>query len=1362
MEVLKSCDGRHRGIFPLPLPPSDETSFDDLSRASRRKHLSRRHVDGWVRDMVCTLNSMYGGSEFVAAPNNPFKATLAQRLSLDRLRSSVLALGKPPEDISGRGALVELQAGMGYSGETMPASLAGYQKDLVSLPEIGGVPSSLETILGSQAPIILNTLRDKLFSPGEAKARRKNCLISSPYVDPILKHQKNEYAQFVHRLHKSNLVEFRTEARECVGVFFVWKKSGKQRMIIDARLSNLWFRSPEKVHLATGSSFSRIQVDDGPPIQVGGVDISDAFYRIELPFEFRDLFALPPITAQALGLDSVGGAPVEGKQLIFPCVRVVPMGWAHALWVCQKCHELVTDSLRHVPPQLRFTDMRPVPDMSPFLHTEYVDNFVALSQEAGLVGKVAELVGTELNKRGLATHPVDLSNETLGWCFGDSVAEVRMTARRLWKLRLAIGELISQGWASGRLIERVVGHLTFAALLRREILSCFQAVYVFIRKQYRVHCRIWPEVVRELKWASSLLPLVRRDLAAPWCNKVHATDASFWGRGVVSAEVPLDLIKKQARWQDRWRFSRCSEIDVHRSLESGGGSHSDILDFELEKSHQVSEPIDELDPEFLDRNWRRVESNKWHRAEPIPVLEGRTIVWLVQHLARSQANHGRRHLIISDSMTSVLALTKGRGNSRALNRVCRQVGALSLACGLQLNFRWVASEMNPADSPSRNKPVDFSFFAAVQEFTEAHVSEKSQSWRRQALRFYEQKLGQSASQTDELSSLSSWEQQANSEQEGQPSSLKDSQVWSSPESRCKCPTEDHLLGVTKCIPEQKPVLPDGLEDIHAVCQGTQVANRQPSRTGFRSCLVDRPAVLQWRRRRSSHDFHCCRASAQDRCGENICSDQSNTSHQRLQKDGARTKSCSSPFPNVGQNCLGSCRDFRQSHGVPMAASDLAPLCPTGGSAQTSMATCGRSEQAPSLVVGGDIPLLRNRRHGTALQNRRNGRECSARHGVLAVDESNLEVSQSGSQAHRPRFPFRVARRHSPVQSGCRRAWVSKVWRSMSISSSPWLCINRSSLPAQTLGRCHEARQMADPDFASALRTRRQTRTGVRITFRPGAASMSRRRASARHPVASLLWLRHVRQSCLFLELYAGKGSISKALQASMKQKVVVVSIDVVQHCEHDLTKRPLQKFVLDLIRSGLVVGVWVNTPRSSWTRNCSRNCPRPLRSDEHPWGQPGLDPDAEARVKAGNKHALFCAGVLRLSEQMGIPIALVHPSTSYLWMLPDFQQLSMLPTVSTHVTDCCQDNSLWRKRTRFMCSGVDFSDVVRSCCSTRGICSQTCKPHLAGQPRGKQASKRAAQPYPLALRQRIAIAFASAIFEFRARPYMHLLGFSPL
>ena len=74
------------------------------------------------------------------------------------------------------------------------------------------------------------------------------------------------------------MLEWCEQVRECCGLFAVWKKSGKQRLIIDARRSNLWFRPPPKTRLASGDSFSRLHAMAGEALGLGQTDIQDAFY----------------------------------------------------------------------------------------------------------------------------------------------------------------------------------------------------------------------------------------------------------------------------------------------------------------------------------------------------------------------------------------------------------------------------------------------------------------------------------------------------------------------------------------------------------------------------------------------------------------------------------------------------------------------------------------------------------------------------------------------------------------------------------------------------------------------------------------------------------------------------------------------------------------------------------------------------------------------------------------------------------------------------------------------------------------------------------------------------------------------------
>ena len=56
------------------------------------------------------------------------------------------------------------------------------------------------------------------------------------YWDPKLRGKA--YRNFVRDLHQRSLLRFTREPIEFAGVFFVWKKNGRLRMIIDGRRGN--------------------------------------------------------------------------------------------------------------------------------------------------------------------------------------------------------------------------------------------------------------------------------------------------------------------------------------------------------------------------------------------------------------------------------------------------------------------------------------------------------------------------------------------------------------------------------------------------------------------------------------------------------------------------------------------------------------------------------------------------------------------------------------------------------------------------------------------------------------------------------------------------------------------------------------------------------------------------------------------------------------------------------------------------------------------------------------------------------------------------------------------------------------------
>ena len=61
----------------------------------------------------------------------------------------------------------------------------------------------------------------------------------------------------------------------------------------------------------------------------------------------------------------------------------------------------------------------------------------------------------------------------------------------------------------------------------------------------------------------------------------------------------------------------------------------------------------------------------------------------------------KRYLFLGDNLGQILSFQKGRASDPKLNQCCRRWAALQLALFCRCYARWLLSEMNPADEPSR-------------------------------------------------------------------------------------------------------------------------------------------------------------------------------------------------------------------------------------------------------------------------------------------------------------------------------------------------------------------------------------------------------------------------------------------------------------------------------------------------------------------------------------------------------------------------------------------------------------------------------------------------------------------------------------
>ncbi|CAK0868150.1 unnamed protein product, partial [Prorocentrum cordatum] len=529
-EVVQLCHQEQMADFAVPGPRTAawcakyqvkeellDTASKDLERISSIKKNARKlrgeqaaaAKGELLTELVVALNQLDAGSDLVRRQCEGEPSRM-QQLCLERLAESCAEIGAPPSDLSSEVALRELQVGTAYGG-CDPVSVAPFVHDLVSLPAVGGALVPLDQLLGKDGPdIVRRFISSKVLSSHDAAEAKKDSGFARPYLDPVLR-RREDYLAFIRRLGKANMLDFRLDGGdfEEVGLFTVWKKDGRQRLVIDCRGSSLHFAEPNKTSFASGASFSRMELQEGEQLWTGGVDIADAFYNMGLPGELRRYFALSRLRAADLGVEVVEGQSVSSRAWVRPCLAVLPMGWSHALDFCQRVHRSIVLEKGGLPGAAEIIDGRPPADVREGASTAYVDNFVAFGTGPERPGEMLDAARKALEGVGLPAHPTETPvtvSEQLGWVFDGEREALRPKSRRVWRLRLGILELLKKGYATGRQIGKVAGHYAFIALAQRPMLSVFSAVYSFSRKYFSRVMKIppsEPEIVDDFEGGSS-------------------------------------------------------------------------------------------------------------------------------------------------------------------------------------------------------------------------------------------------------------------------------------------------------------------------------------------------------------------------------------------------------------------------------------------------------------------------------------------------------------------------------------------------------------------------------------------------------------------------------------------------------------------------------------------------------------------------------------------------------------------------------------------------------------------------------------------------------------------------------------------
>ena len=363
-----------RDLLPLPYVTADDLLPAGSSRSSRQKVSRARAAVESTNEAIWAVNALNGQGQKLLG----LRPSQAQRSAVRGLLEVCREDAPPPDTPAPEAALHELlgcRAPGGYSADD-PLRVAPFSRELISWPGFaGGV--ALREALPAEELAFLADGGALLQLPAEKGAGASGAS-STPraYWDETLRKSPRDYAWFIRELLARGMVNLRRTCRHRVGCFFVYKKSGRLRLVVDARAPNARLRPPPCTRLASTSAVVEVRARDDQQFWFSAQDVCDCFYQFALPVDWQDMFGFMDITAGALGINVVDGCHVSPSEVLVPCLSVLPMGFSWALHWSQEAHRFLLRKHGLGDSSSEWVDRRPafLPEKHQVAKLIYVDN----------------------------------------------------------------------------------------------------------------------------------------------------------------------------------------------------------------------------------------------------------------------------------------------------------------------------------------------------------------------------------------------------------------------------------------------------------------------------------------------------------------------------------------------------------------------------------------------------------------------------------------------------------------------------------------------------------------------------------------------------------------------------------------------------------------------------------------------------------------------------------------------------------------------------------------------------------------------------------------------------------------------------
>ena len=357
------------------------------------------------------------------------------------------------------------------------------------------------------------------------------------------------------------------------------------------------------------------------------------------------------LPCRQLRLESLAWPTLDGEIVgpgtkLCPYLTVLPMGWSWALHFCQAVMMNAIEISGFSGDRIVGDKRAPVhlSDLHTTCAAGYVDNFLVLGGDRDAVDSGLQKISSTLRGFGLTVHeevPASLRCDFVGLSFNGEQGLISIKPSRIHKLSRAIHELLLRNFCTGKLLQLILGHVTWALMCRREALSAINAGYAFVNMHYNTPTRLWPKLRQELFWIADILPLCRVRVNVGWSSDVCASDSSPFGYGICQRHINPDIARAVGRQSERWRFRFEDAVDARKHAADSVGITSldekpqNVSDFKLDEVinelnsgnnfHEVPHSILKKD------DWTVVWSHPWNHEGNILETEALSLVWAIEH-----------------------------------------------------------------------------------------------------------------------------------------------------------------------------------------------------------------------------------------------------------------------------------------------------------------------------------------------------------------------------------------------------------------------------------------------------------------------------------------------------------------------------------------------------------------------------------------------------------------------------------------------------------------------------------------------------------------------------------------------------------